>query len=95
MQQIVVTDKKFSLDEVMEKDDNLLHNSNMLNLSSARKRIGEEIKSMREEIARFEALDAEIVAFASVEDNLQNTTETARLHGEATGGKKQKAHTRW
>ncbi len=77
---IVTTDKPKSFDEVFDQDDNLLHNSNMLNLVSASKQIRESLIDLKAEIARLETLDVEIKAFASgPKENLQNTTEVDRL----------------
>lgn len=78
---ITSVEKKMGLDEIADKEDTLLHNSNIANLSGARRYCIEGIEAAQTEIARLAALKIEIETFASDEKNLMNTTEVARLHG--------------
>lgn len=78
---ITSAEKKMGLDEIADKEDTLLHNSNMANLAGARRYCIEGIEAAQAEISRLAALKTEIETFVSDEKNLMNTTEVSRLHG--------------
>lgn len=86
--------KKMGLDEIANKEDTLLHNSNMANLAGARRYCINGIEDAQAEIARLTELKEKIETFASDEKNLMNTTEVSRLYNLTRDYKHSKSN-RW
>lgn len=70
--------KKASFSELAEAEDNLLHNSNMLNLVAAQKSVVDEIEGLVKRKEFLEALKVEIEDYAENGDIL-NTSKIKEL----------------
>jgi len=70
--------QKASFEAMFNAEDQSLHNSNMLNLVSATRRIDDEVKQLEERIAKLKANRVDIIEYAKTGD-LQDTTKVSEL----------------
>jgi hypothetical protein len=85
--------RKAKFGDMLEAEDQNLHNSNMLNLVSAVRSIDNETKQLEERLKALKALKIEITDFADNGD-IQDTTKVSEFFSRAEYGSTTK-RTNW